>query len=88
MNSSGDNIYVYIIPVETDENVVNQIILHIDYNKAENEIYSRDIHQHLCEAVNNNITVEYANDTDSLKFSENNSYRETGIDIEKMKLKN
>ena len=87
-NSSNDNIYVYIIPVETDKTVDNHVILYIDYNGAENEIYSRDVYNHVCEALNlDSETVDYTRDINDLKVNSNKSYRETGIDIEKMKSK-
>ena len=37
-NSSEDNIYIYIEPVEENGHVKNHVILHIDYNGSENEI--------------------------------------------------
>ena len=85
-NSSGDNIYVYIVPVESDKSVENHVILHIEYTGAENEMYSRDISKHLSEALNvSESTVDYARDAEELKVSSNKSYRETGKDIELMR---
>lgn len=89
-NSSENQIYVYILPIEAHGNVVNHIILHIDYGGPEQEMYSRDIYQHICEAIQltegNDGVVNYAADVNELKVSENKVYSETGKDLERMKL--
>lgn len=88
-NSSGSRIYVYILPLEASNNVVNRIILHVDYGGPEQETYSRDVYQHICEAIqlvdNSEGIVNYTADVNELKVSENRSYSETGKDLERMK---
>ena len=86
LNSSGDKICVYVIPVETESKVNNHVVLHIEYNSSDNEIYSRDIHEHLQESLKEyENAIELANDIESLKASSNKSYRETAKDIEQMR---
>jgi len=91
-NSSGSRIFVYILPLEATNNVVNHIILHIDYGGPEQEMYSRDIYQHICEAIQlvdgGDGIVNYAADVNELKVSENRGYSETGKDLERMKRQN
>ena len=91
-NSSGSRIFVYVLPLEASNNVVNRVILHIDYGGPEQEMYSRDIYQHICEAIqlvdNSEGIVNYAADVNELKVSENRSYSETGKDLERMKRQN
>lgn len=91
-NSSNCLIYIYIIPVESSSNVVNRIILHIDYDGPEQSIYTQDIYSHICEAIeledNNDETISYAEDITALKISNNVTYRETGKDLEKEIRKN
>lgn len=91
-NSSENQIYVYILPLEAHGNVVNHIILHIDYGGPEQELYSRDIYQHICEAIqltdDSDGIVNYAADVTELKVSENKVYSETGKDLERMKRQN
>ncbi len=91
-NSSENQIYVYILPLEAHGNVINHIILHIDYHGPEQEMYSRDIYQHICEAIQltdeNDGIVNYASDINELKVSENKVYSETGKDLERMKRQN
>ena len=91
-NSSGSRIFVYVLPLEASNNVVNHIILHIDYGGPEQEMYSRDIYQHICEAIqlvdNSEGIVNYAADVNELKVSENRSYSETGKDLQRMKRQN
>lgn len=88
-NSSENLIYVYILPLETHGNVINHIILHIDYGGPEQDMYSRDIYQHICEAIHlsddSDEIVNYAADVNELKVSENKVYSETGKDLERMK---
>lgn len=88
-NSSENQVYIYILPLEAHGNVVNHIILHIDYGGPEQEMYSRDIYQHICEAIRltdeSDGTVNYAADVNELKVSENRVYSETGRDLERMK---
>ena len=84
INSSGDKIFVYIIPVESDTNVANHVILHVDYEGTENEIYSRDIYRHVCEALEVD-EIDYVRDAEELKSSNNRAYKETGHDIEQMR---
>ena len=86
-NSSDDKIYVYIIPVESEKVTLNHIVLYIDYKNFENETYSQDILNHVCEALNiSNDSVDFVRSTEELKSNSNKSYRETGKDIEKMKI--
>lgn len=91
-NSGESRIYVYILPVEAHGNVVNHIILHIDYNGPEQEMYSKDIYQHICEAIRlteeNDGVINYAADVNELKVSDNRLYSETGKDLERMKRQN
>ena len=91
-NSSENLIYIYILPLEAHGNVVNHIILHIDYGGPEQEMYSRDIYQHICEAIqltdDSDGIVNYAADVNELKVSENKVYSETGKDLERMKRQN
>ena len=91
-NSSENKIYVYILPLEAHGIVVNHIILHIDYGGPEQEMYSRDIYQHICEAIQltdeSDGIVNYAADVNELKVSENKVYSETGKDLERMKRQN
>ena len=91
-NSSENKIYVYILPLEAHGIVVNHIILHIDYGGPEPEMYSRDIYQHICEAIQltdeSDGIVNYAADVNELKVSENKVYSETGKDLERMKRQN
>lgn len=91
-NSSENHIYIYILPIEAHGNVVNHIILHIDYGGPEQEMYSRDIYQHICEAIRlteeSDGIVNYAADVNELKVSENKVYSETGKDLERMKRQN
>ena len=84
VNSSGDYICVYIVPVESDKSVDNHVILHVDYNGAENEMYSHDIYRHVCEALNIS-EINYVHDTEELRANSNKSYRETGRDIEQLR---
>ena len=88
-NSSRDYIYVYIIPVESEKNndVVNHVIIHIDFSGSENQIYARDIYSHVREAVNlsDEDAIEYAGDLNSLKLNSNKSFRDTANDLEKLK---
>ncbi len=84
INSSGDKIFVYIIPIESDTNVANHVILHVDYEGTENEIYSRDIYRHVCEALEVD-EIDYVRDAEELKSSNNRDYKETGHDIEQMR---
>ena len=88
-NASENQIYIYIVPLEAHGNVVNRIILHIDYGGPEQEMYSRDIYQHICEAIqltdDSDGIVNYAADVNELKVSENKVYSETGRDLERMK---
>ena len=87
-NSTEAQIYVYILPLEAHGNVVNHIILHIDYAGPEQEMYSRDIYQHICEAIQltdeNDGIVNYVADVNELKVSESKVYSETGKDLERM----
>ena len=83
-NSSGDKIFVYIVPIESDTNVKNHVILHVDYEGMDNEIYSRDIYSHVCEALEVD-EVDLVQDSEELKANSNKSYRETGRDIEQMR---
>ncbi len=91
-NASANQIYIYILPIETHGNVVNRIILHVDYGGPEQELYSRDLYQHICEAIQmpdgGDGTVNYASDVNELKVSENKVYSETGKDLERMKKRN
>ena len=90
-NSSGNMIYIYLVPVEAKNNVENRIIIHIDYGGAEQEMYSRDIYQHVCEAVKcdseNSGIVNYASDINALKMNTNRSFSDTARDLENMKKK-
>ena len=86
LNSSGDKICVYIIPIEINNKVDNNVILFIDYSGADNEIYSQNIYEHLHEAINEfESVIELANDIESLKASSEKSYRETAKDIEQLR---
>ena len=91
-NSSENKIYIYILPLEAHGNVENRIVLHIDYGGPEQEIYSRDIYQHICEAIqltdDSDGVVNYASDINELKVSGNKVYSETGKDLERMKRQN
>lgn len=91
-NSSENSIYVYILPLEAHGNVVNHIVLHIDYGGPEQEMYSRDIYQHICEAIHltdeDDGIVNYAADVNELKVSENKVYSDTGKDLERSKQQN
>ena len=55
-------------------------------------MYSRDIYQHICEAIQltdeSDGIVNYAADVNELKVSENKVYSETGKDLERMKRQN
>lgn len=85
-NSSENYIYIYILPVEAHSMVNNKIVLHIDYHEAEQEAYSKDIYQHICEAIeftdDNTGLVNYASDINALKFSNEKLLSETAKDIE------
>ncbi len=80
-NSSGDNIYVYIVPVEEHGHVKNHVILHIDYHGAENEIYSRDIYQHVQEAAG--LTNEIESGTEDSKITRDIEQTKTKIQKER-----
>ena len=89
-NSSEDYIYIYIVPVEKQNDVKNRIIVHVDYSGSEQEDYSRDVYRHVCEAIQYEEpedVVDYAGDSEieSLKYSSNKGFSETAKDIEKMK---
>lgn len=85
-NSSCDKICVYIIPIEINNKVDNNVILFIDYSGADNEIYSKNIYEHLHEALGESESViELANDIEALKASSEKSYRETAKDIEQLR---
>lgn len=88
-NASENYIYVYILPTEADFQVTNKILLHIDYNGAEQELYSHDIYQHICEAIeyteDNSGMVNYASDLNQLKYSNEQLFSETAKDIERQK---
>ena len=90
-NSSENMIYIYLVPVEAKNNVENRIIIHIDYGGAEQELYSRDIYRHVCEAVQcdseNSVIVNYAADINALKMNTNKSFSDTAKDLENMKKK-
>lgn len=89
-NSSENYIYIYILPVEAHSMVNNKIVLHIDYHGAEQEAYSKDIYQHICEAIeftdDNTGLVNYASDINALKFSNEKLLSETAKDIERQLL--
>ena len=91
INASENHIYIYILPIEAHGNVVNRIIIHIDYGGPEQELYSRDIYQHVCEAIQyteeSEGVVNYASDVTELKLSDNKLYSETGKDLERIKQK-
>jgi len=91
-NASENHIYVYILPLEAHGSVENRIVLHIDYGGPEQEMYSRDIYQHICEAIqlteDSDGIVNYAADVNELKVSENKVYSDTGKDLERMKRQN
>ena len=80
-NSSGDNIYVYIVPVEEHGHVKNHVILHIDYHGAENEIYSRGIYQHVQEAAG--LTNEIESGTEDSKITRDIEQTKTKIQKER-----
>lgn len=88
-NASENQIFIYILPLEAHGNVVNHIVIHVDYGGPEQEMYSRDLYQHVCEAIHytedGDGIVNYAKDVNELKISENKVYSETGKDIEQMK---
>ena len=88
-NASENQIFIYILPLEAHGNVVNHIVIHVDYGGPEQEMYSRDLYQHVCEAIqyteDGDGIVNYAKDVNELKLSENKIYSETGKDIEQMK---
>lgn len=88
-NASGNLIYIYILPLEAHGKVANRIVMHIDYGGPEQELYSRDIYQHICEAIqlteDDDGIVSYASDVNELVVSENKIYSETGRDLEQMK---
>lgn len=89
-NSSENYIYIYILPVEAHSLVNNKIVLHIDYHGAEQEAYSRDIYQHICEAIeftdDNTGLINYASDINALKFSSEKLLSDTAKDIERQLL--
>ena len=82
-NASGNKIYIYLVPVEAKRNVENRVIIHIDYGGAEQELYSRDIYQHVCEAIQSPDAVKYAADINELKMNTNKSFSDTAKDLEK-----
>ncbi len=87
-NSSDNRIYVYLVPVEAKNNVENRVIIHIDYGGAEQEMYSRDICRHICEAIRcdeESGIVNYTSDINALKMNTNKSFSDTARDLEKMK---
>lgn len=87
-NASENRIYIYIIPVEKNGSVSNRVMMHIDYGGPEQEMYSRDIYQHVCEAIQyteDDDIVHYTKDIEELKLSGNKVYAETGKDIERSK---
>ena len=88
-NMAKEHIYVYLLPVESTDAVTNHIILHIDYNGPEQELYSTDIHKHIREVVGvtteSGTEINYTADLAELKKSENKIYTETGRDIERLK---
>ena len=89
-NSSENMIYIYLVPVEAKNNVENRIIIHIDYGTAEQELYSHDICQHICEAIKcdeSSGIVNYTSDINSLKMNTNKSFSDTARDLEKIKNK-
>ena len=89
-NASENMIYVYLVPVENKSNVENRIIIHIDYNGAEQEIYSRDICRHICEVIKcdeESGIVNYTSDINALKLNTNKSFSDTAKDLENMKKK-
>lgn len=87
-NSSSNQIYIYLVPVEAKNNIENRIIIHIDYGGAEQELYSRDIYRHVCEAIQygeeDTGIVNYAADINALKMNTNKSFSDAAKDIEKM----
>ena len=80
-NSSEDNIYIYIEPVEENGHVKNHVILHIDYNGSENEIYSRDIYRHVQEAAG--LTDEIESGTEDTKITRDIEQTKTKIQKER-----
>lgn len=81
-NSSGDNIYVYVVPIETENGrVKNHVTVYIDYNGSENEIYSRDIYRHVQEAAN--LTEEIENGNDNTKIKKDIEQTKTKIQKER-----
>lgn len=90
-NASDNRIYIYIVPIEAHGAVSNRIILHIDYGGPEQELYSRAIFEHICEAIQltdySDGIINYAEDVDALKISDNRVFSETGRDLERMKRK-
>jgi hypothetical protein len=88
-NASEDNLYIYILPIEEHSSVINHIVIHIDYGGPEQDQYSKDIFQHLCEAIQYSEdftgSIQYTADINELKYSDNKVYSETGKDLEKIK---
>ncbi len=88
-NSSGNFIYVYIIPVEAQGLTKNQVILHIDFDGTEQPQYSHDIYQNICEAINyteeESALVNYASDLNALKYSSERMLQDTAVDIERIR---
>lgn len=92
-NSMGNRIYIYIIPNENHSVVKNRITVYIDYQGMSQNLYTRDICAHICEAVGvpfdekNDGTglVTALQDIEAMKQSQTPVIRNMAGDIEILK---
>ncbi|MBE5871328.1 MAG: hypothetical protein E7294_08725 [Lachnospiraceae bacterium] len=85
VNSMETKIFVYLVPDETEDNVINRVVIYVDYPGAVNEEYSRQIYRHVCESIRmeeGDGRIDFVTDAQWLQTSENALLRETGRSLE------
>jgi len=88
-NSGNITIFIYILPIESNELVSNEVVVHIDFNGPEQHAFSKEINVHIREAIGiideSECIINYTPDTTHLIINEKKAYKETGKDIERLK---
>lgn len=85
-NSLETKIFIYLIPYEKGDHVENRIVIYVDYVGAANEDYSRQIYNHICEAIKleeDDGIINFATDVEQLASNINTTLREAGKSIKK-----
>ncbi|MCR4892691.1 MAG: hypothetical protein K5989_10990 [Lachnospiraceae bacterium] len=84
-NSSGSEIFIYIIPYERNLHVENRIVVCMSYSGAENIDYSRQIYRHIQDCLQlteDDGFIQFAAGVEELKENMNPSLRAAGQSIE------